>query len=58
MSAAVEIASVSIEFDIFAHRPTQTSVLGVTEVAKKTIAPVDQNDLEFLMPADNDTYID
>ena len=36
----------------------QTSVLGTTDVAYKPIALVDQNDLEFLIPADNDTYID
>jgi len=58
MSAAAEIASVSSEFDIFAHRPIQTSVLGTIEAAYKPTAPVDQNDLEFLIPADNDTDID
>jgi len=47
MSAGAEIASVSSEFDIFAHRPIQTSVLDTTEVAYKPIAP-----------AVNDTYID
>ena len=57
-AAAAEIASVSSEFDIFAHRPIQTSVLGTTEVAYKPITPVDQNDMEFLIPADNDTYIE
>jgi len=45
-------------FDIFAHRPIQTIVLRTTDVPNKPIAPVDQNDLEFLIPADNDTYID
>jgi hypothetical protein len=24
----------------------------------KTIAPIDQSDLEFLLPADNETYVD
>jgi len=57
-AAASEIASVSSEFDIFAHRPIQTSVLGTIETAYKPIAPVDQNDLECLIPANNDTYID
>jgi len=32
--------------------------LGTTEVAYKPIAPDYQNDLEFLIPANNDTYID
>jgi len=56
-AATVEIASVSSEFDTFAHRHIKTSVLGATEVAYKPITPVDQNDLEILIPADNDTYI-
>jgi len=56
MSVA-EIAYVSREFDIFAHRPIQTSVLGTVEIAYIPIAPVDQNYLEFFIPAHNDTYI-
>jgi hypothetical protein len=55
---AAETASVSTEFDIFASKPVQTSVLETVEVAYKPIASVDQTDLEFLIPADNDTYID
>ena len=57
MSGA-EIASFSSEFDISAHRPIQKSVLGTVETVYKPIAPVDQNDLEFLIPSDSDTYID
>jgi len=56
MSAA-EIASVSCEFDIFADKPFPTSVLGTIETAYKPIALVDQNDLEFLIPADKNIYI-
>jgi len=56
MSAA-EMASVSSDFDIFAHKPVQTSCLGTIETAYKLIAPVDQNDLEFLKSADKDRYI-
>ena len=33
-------------------------MLGTIETAYKTIDPDDQNDLEFFVPADNDTYID
>jgi len=33
-------------------------VLDTTEVAYKPIASVDQNDLDSLIPADNDKYID
>jgi len=39
MSAATEIASVSNEFDILAHRSIQMSVLGTIEKAYKPIAP-------------------
>ena len=56
MSAA-EVASISSEFDIFTHKPVQTSVLGTIENAYKPIAPVDQNDLEFLIPGDKENYI-
>jgi hypothetical protein len=47
---AAEALSVSSEFDIFAQKPVQTSV--------QSIASVNQNDLEFLIPVENDTYID
>ena len=57
-AAAAEIATVSSEFEIFAHTSIQTCVLGTTEATYKPIAPVDQNYLEFLIPADSDTYID
>ena len=55
MSAA-EIESISSEFDI-SQKPVQTSVLGNIETAYKPIAPVDRNDLEFLIPAVKDNYI-
>jgi hypothetical protein len=42
---SVEIAPVSSEFDIFAHRPIQSSVLETIETAYKPIAPAYQNDL-------------
>jgi len=56
MSAA-EVASISSEFEIFADKPVQTSVLGTIETAYKPIAPVEQNELEFLIPGDKDNYI-
>jgi len=52
------MSAVSSEFDIFAHRPVQASVLVTTQVAYKAIAPVGQSDLEFVVPASSDTYID
>ena len=57
MSAA-ETASISSDLGTSAHRPIQTSVLGMIEAAYKPIAPVKQNDLVFFTPADNDTYVD
>ena len=55
--AAVAL-SVSSEFDIFAHKPVQTSVLETVETIFRPIASVVQSDLEFCIPAENDTYID
>jgi hypothetical protein len=49
---------VSTEFDIFARKSVQESVLETLDVFYKTIASVDQSDLEFLISADNETYID
>ena len=57
MSAA-EILTVSCEFDIFAHKPIQTSILETVETVYKPIAPVEQSDLELKVPADSDNYID
>ena len=56
--STADILTVSSEFDIFAHKPIQTSVLETIETVYKRIAPVEQSDLEFLIPADTDTYID
>jgi hypothetical protein len=53
-----EVTSISSQFDIFMHRPNQTAVLGSVETVYKPLAPVEQNDLEFLIRGDTDTYID
>ena len=53
-----EVTSISSQFDIFMHRPIQTAVQGTVETVYKPLAPVEQNDLEFLIPGDSDTYID
>ena len=50
--------SLCTEFDIFATRPVQSWTLETTETAYKTIASIDQSELEFLIPVDHDTYID
>ena len=57
MSGA-KVASVSSEVDIFVNRPIQTAVLGTVETAYKPLAPVEQNDLEFVIHGDSDTYIE
>ena len=54
----LEITSVSSEFDIFMHRPIQTAVLGTVETVYKTLVPVEQMGLEFLIPGDSDKYFD
>jgi hypothetical protein len=58
VSPHIMTSFVSSEFDIFASKPVKESVLETTEVVYKPIASVDQSDLEFLIPADNETYID
>ena len=55
---AAAVVSASTEFDIFATRPVQTSTIDAIDTAYKPIACLDQSDLEFLIPADLDTYID
>ena len=45
----------SSEFDIFASKPVQESVHETIDVVYKPIASIDQSDLEFLVPADNET---
>jgi len=53
-----EVEFVSSEFDIFAHKPIHSAILGTDVVHHKPIATVDQNDLEFLILSDSETYID
>ena len=55
---SAETVSVSTEFDIFATRSAQTSNLDTTDTAKIPKAYVDESDLEILIPAHHDTYID
>ena len=53
-----EVEFVSSEFDIIAPKPVQSAILGTDGVHYKPIATVDQNDLEFFIPGDSETYID
>ena len=55
---AAEALSVASVFDIFAQKPLQTSVHEMIEAIFRPIASVDQSDLEFLFPAENNTHID
>ena len=55
---ASDAVSASTELDIFATKAVQTLTLEMTETAYKPIASLDQSNLEFLIPADHDTYID
>jgi hypothetical protein len=55
---SAEVASVSSEDIIFVHRPIQMVVLGTVETVYKPLDPVEQNDLEFVISGDSDTYID
>jgi hypothetical protein len=51
-------AFLSTEFDIFTRKAKQASTLETFETIYKPIAPVDQSDIEFLIPGDSDSYID
>jgi len=46
------------DFDVFASKPIPSAVVDTTEVKYKPVASLDQSDLEFLIPSDDDTYID
>jgi hypothetical protein len=50
-------AFVSSEFDIFATKPVQNAIKDTYELVYKPLAPIDQSDLEFLIPADLNTYV-
>jgi hypothetical protein len=50
--------SVTTVFDIFALKPVQEAVQETVEFTYKPIATIDQTDLEFIIPSDNDTCRD
>ena len=52
------VSYVGTEFDIFAPKPIQSAVLDTTDTVYKPLASLNQDDLEFLIPADPETYID
>ena len=55
---AADVVLASTDFEIFATRPVDSSTIETIETAYKPIPSLDQSDLEFLIPADRDTYID
>jgi hypothetical protein len=55
---SVEMASVNIEFEIFVKKTVQEAVQETVELTYKPIATIDQTDLEFNIPADDETYRD
>ena len=55
---AADVVSASTDFEIFITRLVQTSTLEKLETSYKPIDALDQSDLEFLVPADQETYID
>ena len=52
------VSFVGTEFDIFAPKPIQSAVLETTDTVYKPLASLNQDDLEFFIPADPETYID
>jgi hypothetical protein len=54
----MDLPFLSSEFDIFARKPVHNAILDTSDVVYKPIAPIDQSDLEFLIPSDPETYVD
>jgi hypothetical protein len=48
----------SSEFDILTERPVQTSTGNTTEIGHKPPTAIDQRDLEFTVPQDEERYLD
>jgi len=46
------------DFDIFAPKPIQVGVLETADTIYKPLASLNQDDLEFLIPSEPETYID
>ena len=49
---------ISTEIHLFARKARQDRCVETIQTIYKPIASVDQTDIEFLIPADSDTYID
>jgi hypothetical protein len=46
------------EYDVFADRPVQTSTVRTVEIGHKPTTAIDQRDIEFTIPGDDERYID
>ena len=53
-----ELDFASSEFDVFARKPVQNAIIETKEVVYNPITSVDQTDLEFLIPEDNNAFVD
>jgi len=49
---------VSREFNVFTRKPVQHAVQTTDVLVYNPIAPIEQSDVEFLIPTDFDTYVD
>lgn len=45
-------------FDVLAKKPAQSAIIGTRGTRFKPIGPVDQSDVELVLPGDHKTYID
>ena len=54
----MEPTVINSAFDIFEFRAIQSSIVETIEEPYKPVAGVDQCDVEFLVPATSDMYID
>jgi hypothetical protein len=52
-----ELGFASSEFDVFARKPVQNAIVEAKEVVYNPIASVDQTDLKFLIPENNNTML-
>jgi hypothetical protein len=52
------VVCASSEFDVFAERSVQTSIVRTVEIGHKPTTAIDQRDIEFTIPGNEERYID
>jgi hypothetical protein len=52
------VVCASSEFDVFADRPVQTSTVNTVDIGHKPTTAIDQRNIEFTIPVDDERYID